>query len=158
MGAYAAVAAAVLVGLFLGYRVWQHPATVPVQGQNSATVSAPVGNDSTLPVAVAAVAGGMGNTDRSDTRDRARGAATAERTHVGKAAAAAHQNASDDTLARADYVNLMFCDPLSCSSDEQVVRMELPMAGSADGQASQPVIADVVVGDDGLVRAMRIVN
>ncbi len=46
MGAYAAVAAAVLVGLFLGYRVWQHPATVPVQGQNSATVSAPVDNDS----------------------------------------------------------------------------------------------------------------
>ena len=25
-----------------------------------------------------------------------------------------------------DYVALMFCDPLSCSSDAEVVRMELP--------------------------------
>ena len=47
----------------------------------------------------------------------------------------------------------MLCDPLICSGDEQVIRMELP--GSS---AASPVLADVVVGDDGLVRAMRIVN
>ena len=54
----------------------------------------------------------------------------------------------------------MFCDPLICSGDEQVIRMELPGNGaaSADGNGGQPVIADVVIGDDGLVRAMRIVN
>ncbi len=52
------------------------------------------------------------------------------------------------------YVALMFCDPLSCSSDSQVVRMELPAAS----QDAQPQIADVVVGYDGLVRAVRIVN
>ena len=51
------------------------------------------------------------------------------------------------------FVALMLCDPLICSGDEQVIRMELP--GS---NASSPVLADVVVGDDGLVRAMRIVN
>jgi hypothetical protein len=51
----------------------------------------------------------------------------------------------------------MFCDPLICSGEEEVIRMELPgSASSADG--SQPVVADVIVGEDGLVRAMRIVN
>ena len=50
----------------------------------------------------------------------------------------------------------MLCDPLSCSGDEQVVRMELP-ATAADGSAGTQM-ADVIVGDDGLVRAIRIVK
>ena len=37
------------------------------------------------------------------------------------------------------------------------LRMELPMAGASDRDA-QTQVADVVVGDDGLVRAIRIVN
>jgi len=53
----------------------------------------------------------------------------------------------------------MLCDPLICSGDEQVVRMELPAtAAGADGSSGRSVIADVVIGEDGLVRAMRIVN
>jgi hypothetical protein len=37
--------------------------------------------------------------------------------------------------------------------------MELPAAtASTDGSGSQPVLADVVIGEDGLVRAMRIVR
>jgi hypothetical protein len=61
---------------------------------------------------------------------------------------------------RQGFVALMFCDPLICSGEEQVIRMELPGTASASGEgdSSQPVLADVVVGDDGLVRAMRIVN
>ena len=66
---------------------------------------------------------------------------------------------SATTIDRQGFVAMMLCDPLICSGDEQVIRMELPgnAAGSADG-SSEPVLADVVVGDDGLVRAMRIVN
>jgi len=52
----------------------------------------------------------------------------------------------------------MLCDPLICSGDEQVIRMELPATVTADGSSAQPVLADVVIGEDGLVRAMRIVN
>ena len=54
----------------------------------------------------------------------------------------------------------MLCDPLICSGDEQVIRMELPATGSAsaDGSTGQTVLADVVIGEDGLVRGMRIVN
>ena len=52
------------------------------------------------------------------------------------------------------YTPMMLCDPLSCSGDEQVVRMQLP---APDGtQESQ--MADVIIGDDGLVRAIRIVQ
>ncbi len=52
----------------------------------------------------------------------------------------------------------MFCDPLICSSDAQVVRMELPATGAASDRNAQTQVADVVVGYDGVVRAMRIVN
>jgi hypothetical protein len=64
---------------------------------------------------------------------------------------------TDEMLAKAGYTELMLCDPLSCSSEAQVVRMELPAKG-ADARDAQTVTADVVVGDDGLVRAIRIVN
>jgi hypothetical protein len=65
--------------------------------------------------------------------------------------------AASPTTDDPDYVALMFCDPLICSSDAQVVRMELPVAGASQPDA-QTQVADVVVGDDGLVRAVRIVN
>ena len=52
------------------------------------------------------------------------------------------------------YTPMMLCDPLSCSGDEQIVRMELP--ASEGSQGSQ--MADVIIGDDGLVRAIRIVQ
>ena len=61
----------------------------------------------------------------------------------------------------AGYTDLMFCDPLSCAGEAQVVRMELPstqtasVGGEQDGESR---IADVVVGYDGVVRAVRIVN
>jgi hypothetical protein len=54
------------------------------------------------------------------------------------------------------YTPLMLCDPISCSGDAQVVRMELP-ATAADGSTGSQM-ADVIVGDDGLVRAIRIVQ
>ena len=54
------------------------------------------------------------------------------------------------------YTPLMLCDPISCAGDEEVVRMELP-ATAADGSAGTQM-ADVIVGDDGLVRAIRIVQ
>jgi hypothetical protein len=62
------------------------------------------------------------------------------------------------SLAQAEqsqgYTPLMLCDPLSCSDDAQVVRMELPASDGSTGTE----MADVIVGDDGLVRAIRIVQ
>jgi hypothetical protein len=157
VGAYAAVAAALIVGIFLGARMWrdrQAPAT-PVQAQVT----------STLPVnpRVTTVAGkteSLGNV----TTEIAPKSASASTSRGGGLAAKRSQpaveQAATTTVDRQGFVALMFCDPLICSGEEQVIRMELPgsASASADGNGSQPVIADVVVGDDGLVRAMRIVN
>jgi len=76
--------------------------------------------------------------------------------------AAASQGASVTTASLTQseqaqgYTPLMLCDPISCSGDAEVVRMELP-ATAADGSAGTQM-ADVIVGDDGLVRAIRIVQ
>ena len=70
------------------------------------------------------------------------------------AAAIAQVSATEGSTIDPDasFTPLMLCDPLSCSSDTQVVRVELP---ATDATAQ---MADVVVGYDGVVRAVRIVN
>ena len=67
---------------------------------------------------------------------------------------------ADDSQSEdyADYLALMLCDPLSCASDTQVVRMELPGSATAASQGAQPQMADMIVGYDGVVRAIRFVN
>jgi hypothetical protein len=158
LGAYATVAAALALALFLGYRAIDRP--VPVA-------------DSPLP--------GLGQAPEKSANERdhrekgivARAIqATVQTTSIGatalpatKAAAVRHMAVlslsqpvpSDEALARAGYVGLMLCDPLSCAAETQVVRMEIPVQG-AEEQGGQSVIADVVLGDDGSVRAVRIVN
>ena len=73
---------------------------------------------------------------------------------------------SATTLASAEstngFENLMYCDELSCSGPMDVIRIQVP-AQSVDvgsGQQSRQgfVQADVVVGSDGVARAIRIVK
>ena len=152
-GAYAAVAAALIIALFLGSRllddrrVQQHP----WQAQNkvapqplSATPTATAVNTATTEIAPEAVT--------KEAKSRVSGV----RVQTSPRALRKAETTTSDTD---DYVALMLCDPLICSGDEHVVRMELPAAtASTDGSGSQPVLADVVIGEDGLVRAMRIVR
>ena len=153
-GAYVAVAAAILVGVFLGVRLLeQRSATGPVQSQ-----SAPV-----APVQQTQAAANA-------TRQEAPATMQARRVTSARRNPAVHpvfrnDKAEQSTSAAVtqndedpEYVSLMFCDPLSCASEAQVVRMELPAAGAATDHDAQPLVADVVVGYDGVVRAMRIVN
>jgi hypothetical protein len=63
----------------------------------------------------------------------------------------------------AGFQNLMYCDALSCSGAMEVIRMQLPAgAMSRDPAMMQQrdgiVLADVLVGSDGIARAIRIVN
>ena len=152
VGAYVAVAAAIVVGLFLGVRLLERRSVqMPAESQ-SAQPSA------SSPNATASNSGvGMQQqpavSRKSVNRSRAR--------HVRPTG----QSVPDSTepsqtgAADGDYVALMLCDPLSCSSDAQVVRMELPVPGiSGSEQDAQMRIADVVVGYDGVVRAVRMVN
>ena len=156
-GAYAAVAAALAVGVFLAVRVMRETPdkTAPVQAtvttpQRSAPLSSTINS-------------------KSGTSERPTTGVVEEVAPVVAAqnpAVAVTRSAPDKVTAEtsnsetAGYVPLMLCDPLICSGDVQVIRMELPVMGSAsaDGSSGQTVLADVVIGEDGLVRGMRIVN
>jgi len=167
IGAYAAVAAAIAVGVFLGVQLLQQRSkttTSPVQ-----SASAPASTGTIAPNAIAAESSATNSATSLVARTSATG--TAPRSAEGwrnrpqpvhpaasrKIAAAAEPVVAEASQTSVDdgYVALMFCDPLSCSGDSQVVRMELPPPA---GQDTQPQIADVVVGYDGVVRAVRIVN
>ena len=156
VGAYLAVAAALIVGIFLGGRMWRYRQAPPTQAHvQQTTIPQPVNSKTAkLP------------DDQSQERvstevaqKSANSAATAGTVASTKRPQTAADKSSATTIDRQGFVAMMLCDPLICSGDEQVIRMELPgnAAGSADG-SSESVMADVVVGDDGLVRAMRIVN
>jgi hypothetical protein len=155
-GAYAALAAAIAVAIFLGAHLLNHdvkPATsqaqttiqetTPVVPQGVAQSQDPA-ETATKPVKVMA---------RRKTPPKPAVAARVQRPQ--SSAVAATPAAAEDWQSDANggYTALMFCDPLSCSSETQVVRMELPSS-----HETQPQMADVVVGYDGMVRAVRLVN
>jgi hypothetical protein len=155
-GAYAAVAAALIVGVFLGARILRDKQSAETQAQvQTASTSLPVNTGTSAAAAsVQALTVSTEAAAKPSSMAISRGAQVASKQVRSTSVAAARS--SDN----AGFVALMLCDPLICSGDEQVIRMELPAsaAASADGSAAQTVIADVVVGDDGLIRAMRIVN
>jgi hypothetical protein len=150
VAAYAAVAAALIMAIFLGSRLLRdrqatrataqtHAVTVPLQSSSNAK-------------APAAEVRASENQTAEETAKLLPAANRAARMTGSKPGTAKSVAASGDT-DNDGFVALMLCDPLICSGDEQVIRMELPGSSGAS-----PVLADVVVGDDGLVRAMRIVN
>jgi hypothetical protein len=154
IGAYAAAAAAVIVGLFLGVRLLEDKKAnqTPTQAQTVQTPQSATNVAAKTETAeeVASKPAAVKPVKSASTQTANVAAAKA----AGKAAAT-EASTSDNS----DYVAVMLCDPLICSGDEQVIRMEMPaMTTTADGSAGKPVLADVVIGDDGLVRAMRIVN
>ncbi len=154
VGAYVAVAAAIAVAIFLGVRLWeQRSANLPVKSQVAQpSVSAP----STVAEQSAA-----GPHQQSVAIIRRSVNHHTRQPHVVSPSQSNSDGADSSQVgADADYVALMFCDPLSCSSDTQVVRMELPNPAAAGSgqQDAQVRIADVIVGYDGVVRAVRIVN
>jgi len=147
VGAYVAVAAAIVVGLFLGVRLLEERSLrAPVQSQSS-PAPAPQAP------AVVNVAPKLEPPVLSAKRRVASRSAVQNR-FVKASGATAGISESDDP----EYIALMFCDPLSCSTDAQVVRMEVPATGATADHDTQTQLADVVVGYDGVVRAMRIVN
>jgi hypothetical protein len=154
VGAYVAVAAAVVVGLFLGARLLEHRyVTGPVQSQSAPANAAPV--QQTQAAASATERVGLAMQKQSVTSGKREvGSQSVSQSEGSKRPSATSASLTSDDP---DYVALMFCDPLICATDAQVVRMELPAAGASDRDA-QTQLADVVVGDDGVVRAMRIVN
>lgn len=144
--AYAAAAAVLVIGLGLG--LWFTQRSDTTAQQPTAETHEPAtpdvyatGNDAQLPVQASA---SNSNKLHSET----------------DAAVSPHPAVTTAALAQSEqaqgYTPLMLCDPISCSGEEAVVRMQLP-ATAADGSTGSQM-ADVIVGDDGLVRAIRIVQ
>lgn len=153
IGAYVAVAAAIVVGLFLGVRLLERrSANLPVQGHAATpTVKSPSAGSEGAQVSQRQPAVALSNVSHG----RKRSPQAADKSNQSTA------ESSPSPSGDADYIALMLCDPLSCSSDAQVVRMELPnpgVAASGGEEDAQVRIADVVVGYDGVVRAVRMVN
>jgi hypothetical protein len=152
IGAYVAVAAAIVVGLFLGVRLLEERSIRgPAQGRSAPASTPPLQQNTASVQNITGKKIGPATHERlalSPQRELAVRRVSQGGSATHSSAAAASQSGDDP-----GYVALMFCDPLSCSSDAQVVRMEL----TSDRDA-QPQVADVVVGYDGVVRAVRIVN
>jgi hypothetical protein len=82
---------------------------------------------------------------------------------AGEAANVAAQNAAQSASSTwPGYSNLMYCDPVVCSGPMQVVHIKVPVdqvkpnVGQSVGNSF--VNADVVVGPDGVARAIRVAN
>ena len=147
---YAAVTAVLAICLGLGLWLAQRPAnTAHGVGQQTAQTEQ-AEQPSVVPTEKPAQSSEVPiSVTKRNTRSAANTAATSPRESVASSSVARNEQAQG-------YTPLMLCDPISCSGDEQVVRMELP-ANPADGSAGSQM-ADVIVGDDGLVRAIRIVQ
>lgn len=141
-GAYAAAAAALAISLGLGVWYLAHSQKTRDNSAQHKTTSQPL-QASGQPEKVAQTSGVTQS--RAVTRQLAKAVTTRPSGAV---------LTPVQTEQAQGYTPMMLCDPLSCSGDEQVVRMQLPVS---DGlQESQ--MADVIIGDDGLVRAIRIVQ
>ncbi len=143
--AYAAIAAVLAIGLGLGIWFAQHSSYKAQQPTAKAVQSDGPGAAQTEHDA------------QSPTRVASNSRHVKAEARAGLSQAASVTAASLNQSEQAQgYTPLMLCDPISCSGDAEVVRMELPTT-AADGSAGSQM-ADVIVGDDGLVRAIRIVQ
>jgi len=153
VGAYVAVAAAIVIGLFLGVRLLEERSMKhTLQSQSS-----PVPAQQTQAAADVATVEVAPPAHSLPALSAKRGAASRSRVR-GDTTKASSLVAGVSQTDDSEYVALMFCDPLSCSSDAQVIRMELPVTEATTDREAQTQVADVVVGYDGVVRAMRMVN
>jgi hypothetical protein len=70
--------------------------------------------------------------------------------------------AAPESLASAGFRSLMYCDELSCSGAMLVIRVELPPYAApfvpASAAGTGPIVADVLVGPDGIARGIRVVE
>ena len=162
LGAYAAVAAAIAVAIFLGIHLLQHGPAGPIHGnagseRTTPAIQQPVVAASSSPALTAKSSHKLAPSQRRRALSEptvAQKPLPHDDARPSKSTAGAVYEAQ--AVAYAGYTALLLCDPLSCASDTQVVRMELPPP--AAGPGAQPQTADLLVGYDGAVRAVRFVN
>jgi len=81
---------------------------------------------------------------------------------ISNTAGAAGNTAQSASSTWPGYSNLMYCDPMVCSGPMQVVHIKVPVGqvkpNSGQTVGNDFVNAEVVVGPDGVARAIRVAN
>ncbi len=85
------------------------------------------------------------------------------RIHAATSPARANDGQETVVADASGYVPLVYCDEINCGTPGDVVRVELPasslpMMGLVSDNRTGPVRADVVIGEDGIARAIRLVD
>jgi hypothetical protein len=86
-------------------------------------------------------------------------AATVATVSTPKPTRPSHKRVQQQAVSTNDFYPLVMCDSITCASPTVAVRVELqasPLAGR-DGK-SRNVMADLLVGEDGLVRGVRVLQ
>jgi hypothetical protein len=157
-GAAAAVAAATLF-LLLPHAYRSFISQVrkgPAVAVDSGTVAASV--------PVSPVASPLSTASRYSAANRATHIPRSHQARVSNLEPAVPSQPSAGTLQSsrpATFRSLMYCDELSCGEGLDIIRVQLPASVTAFApgpDSSGPVFADVLVGDDGIARGIRIVR
>jgi hypothetical protein len=142
----AAVAAIMLVAALLFFS--ERRAVITVDRTNAADLSA-----GPQPVAAGKTAVILQTTKQTANRREA---------HPGRREGRSPSIAILENPASAGFRSLMYCDELSCAGAMEVIRVQLPSSAialaSTAGSANGSVLADVIVGPDGIARGIRIVE
>jgi hypothetical protein len=150
-------------------RLWQHPAQLSSQPNASQPNDSP-SNDSPSEAAVLASSPALTAPELTATdvnHDSAPPAQANAIMHLassgaGNMAGAASNMAQSASSTWPGYSNLMYCDPVVCSGPMQVVHIKVPVGqvkpNSGQSVGNGFVNAEVVVGPDGVARAIRVAN
>jgi hypothetical protein len=133
---------------------------VQVDAASSEVASA--GSGSSAPAVVAAKANPGSSSQAQTNTSPLIHLASSEATSSGSANGPANNAAQPPNSTWPGYSNLVYCDPVVCSGPMEVVHIKVP-AGQGKPDAGESggngfVGADVVVGPDGVARAIRVAN
>ncbi len=145
-------------------RLWQHPAQLSSQPSasqpNDSQSEAAVLASSPAPTAPALTAADVNH----DSAPPAQASAIMHLASSGATSMAGTANSMGQSASSTwpGYSNLMYCDPVVCSGPMQVVHIKVPVGqvkpNSGQSVGNGFVNAEVVVGPDGVARAIRVAN
>jgi hypothetical protein len=152
-------------------RTTQGPTLATTSSSNaalSASASLATGSTTSQPQLLAATTSPVRPTVTPETNLDVDSAAVTQQTPTGGAVLRLASTGASGNVAQSasstwpGYSNLMYCDPVVCSGPMQVVRIKVPV-GEVKPNLGQTVgntfvNAEVVIGPDGVARAIRVAN
>jgi hypothetical protein len=111
------------------------------------------------PVQPPAVADAPAETPAPPVASKTNTAPSPSATNVAQHKKPSHRPPSVSTPApRNDFYPVVMCDSVTCAGPALTVRVQLPRSPLAAHGSNTPVMADLLVGEDGLVRGVRLLQ